>query len=275
MRHACQLLPSWSRHHRHGHDVVLLGAHQPLEVEQNILAEISATHNSSSVAACSSFDELKSMHYLQAALFESMRLHPSIPADQKVAASDDVWPDGTVIRKGETAGYSPYIMGRMEALWGPDVMEYKPERWLKDGVFVPENSYKFPVFQARPRICLGKDMGIMTMKLIAASAAAVHAVGTRWIPELISSVGGVNDVGRSAGACASKVMTRPRLRSGPIDLVLHRSLQLQSPQPSDLFLKLKIMLPAPFDATDLLPKSLCNRLRINCRANIIKTTHTN
>lgn len=116
-----------------------------------------------------SFEELKKLQYLHAAIHESLRLFPPVPMDTKEAVRDDVLPDGTVIRKGERITYNIYAMGRMQAIWGEDCEEFKPERWLKDGVFVPENPFKFAAFQAGPRICLGKELALMQMKLVASS----------------------------------------------------------------------------------------------------------
>eukprot|EP01018_Ginkgo_biloba_P035873 Gb_08312 [translate_table: standard] len=117
-----------------------------------------------------SYEEVKEMHYLHAALCESMRLYPPVPIDSKIAAEDDVLPDGTCVSKGSFVGYSIYSMGRMVSIWGSDCEEYKPERWLKNnGEFVGKNPYKFPVFQAGPRICLGKEMAFIQMKSIVAS----------------------------------------------------------------------------------------------------------
>ncbi|KAM3322837.1 hypothetical protein P3S67_003988 [Capsicum chacoense] len=46
--------------------------------------------------------------------------------------------------------YLPYAMGRMKFIWGDDVEEYKPERWLDpDGFFMPESLSKFTAFQGR------------------------------------------------------------------------------------------------------------------------------
>lgn len=117
-----------------------------------------------------SFDELKRMNYLHAALSESMRLYPPAPSDCKYAAQDDTLPDGTQVRKGYQVAYNVFAMGRAERLWGKDYNEFKPERWLgEDGQFVPENPYKYPVFQAGPRICLGKDFAYIQMKIMVAS----------------------------------------------------------------------------------------------------------
>ncbi|KAJ7531583.1 hypothetical protein O6H91_14G073800 [Diphasiastrum complanatum] len=115
------------------------------------------------------YDELKQMNYLQAAISESLRLYPPVPIDIKFAMQDDVWPDGTVIRKNTNVMYHPYGVGRMESVWGKDCLQFKPERWVKEGICVPENPYKFPAFQAGPRICLGKEMAMIQMKYVAAT----------------------------------------------------------------------------------------------------------
>ncbi|KAK2643604.1 hypothetical protein Ddye_025367 [Dipteronia dyeriana] len=113
------------------------------------------------------FDQMRNMHYLNAAIYESMRLYPPVQFDSKFAREDDILPDGTFVRKGTRITYHPYAMGRMERIWGPDCLEFKPQRWLKNGKFVPENPFKYPVFQAGIRVCLGKDMALVAMKSVA------------------------------------------------------------------------------------------------------------
>uniref|UniRef100_A0A7N2L877 Cytochrome P450 n=1 Tax=Quercus lobata TaxID=97700 RepID=A0A7N2L877_QUELO len=114
-------------------------------------------------------EELRKMVYLQAALSESLRLYPPAPFDFKEFIGDDVFPDGTMIRKGSQIVYCIYSMARMESIWGKDCLEFKPERWLKDGQFVSENQFKNVAFNAGPRLCLGKKFAYMQMKMIAAS----------------------------------------------------------------------------------------------------------
>ncbi|PIA31461.1 hypothetical protein AQUCO_04900038v1 [Aquilegia coerulea] len=138
------------------------------QVEKEILREIREKSESPN------YDEVKDMAYIHASLCESMRLFPPVAADTKVAASDDILPDGTFVKKGTRVTYHIYAMGRMEKLWGVDWPEYRPERWLeKDTVtgkwiFIPKDAYVYPVFQAGPRICLGKDMAFLQMKKIVA-----------------------------------------------------------------------------------------------------------
>lgn len=120
------------------------------------------------------YDEVKDMVYTHASLCESMRLYPPVPVDSKLANADDVLPDGTVVKKGMMVSYHPYAMGRMESIWGGNWTEFQPERWLeKDDTaekmkFRARDPYVYPVFQAGPRICLGKDMAFLQMKRVVA-----------------------------------------------------------------------------------------------------------
>ncbi|CAM8970162.1 unnamed protein product [Rhodiola kirilowii] len=114
------------------------------------------------------FEQLREMHYLQASIYETMRLLPPVQFDSKFVLNDDVLPDGTFVRKDTRVTYHPYAMGRMETIWGSDALKFKPERWLQNnGVFKPADPFKYPVFHAGPRICLGKELAIMTSKTVA------------------------------------------------------------------------------------------------------------
>ncbi|KAE8771030.1 hypothetical protein D1007_57121 [Hordeum vulgare] len=87
---------------------------------------------------------LNKMHHLHAALTETLRLYPSLPLDKKECFSDDVLPNGFSVSKGDIVFYAPYAMGRMERLWGEDVVVFLPERWLDErGEFLPESPLKF------------------------------------------------------------------------------------------------------------------------------------
>ncbi|XP_009359442.2 cytochrome P450 94B3-like [Pyrus x bretschneideri] len=122
------------------------------------------------------FDDLQKMRFLRACLCESLRLYPPVPWDSKHAEVDTVLPDGTWVGKGDRVTYFPYGMGRMEELWGKDRFEFNPDRWFDiepgcdgDKVLKSVSPYKFPVFQAGPRVCLGKEMAFIQMKYVMAS----------------------------------------------------------------------------------------------------------
>ncbi|OWM73676.1 cytochrome P450 94C1-like [Punica granatum] len=131
------------------------------------------------------FEQIRTMHYLHAAVYESLRLFPPVQFDSKFALEDDVLPDRTYVRRGTRVTYHPYAMGRMERLWGPDCLKFKPERWLKGGVFSPQSLYKFPVFQAGPRVCLGKELAVVEMKTVALALIRKYnicAADSSWAP---------------------------------------------------------------------------------------------
>ncbi|OVA07731.1 Cytochrome P450 [Macleaya cordata] len=114
-------------------------------------------------------ETLDKMQYLHAALSETLRLYPPVPADAKFCFSDDTLPDGFSVRGGDQVCYTPYAMGRLDFLWGDDAKFFRPERWLdENGFFRPENPFKFSAFQGGPRICLGKDFAYRQMKIFSA-----------------------------------------------------------------------------------------------------------
>jgi cytochrome P450 len=116
-------------------------------------------------------DELREMHYIHAAVTESMRLYPPVPLGMHFGKSDDVLPDGTFVGRGWAVSNSAYATGRLEGVWGADCEEFRPERWLReDGTFQPENPFKYPVFHAGPRMCLGKEMAYIQMKSVVSCA---------------------------------------------------------------------------------------------------------
>nr|XP_034590968.1 cytochrome P450 704C1-like isoform X3 [Setaria viridis] len=89
--------------------------------------------------------------------------------DGKMAEEDDVLPNGYRVIKGDGMNYMIYAMGRMTYLWGEDAEDFRPERWLVNGVFQQESPYKFVSFNAGPRICLGKEFAYRQMKIVAAT----------------------------------------------------------------------------------------------------------
>ncbi|GAB4844393.1 hypothetical protein Ancab_037757 [Ancistrocladus abbreviatus] len=104
-------------------------------------------------------ETMDKMHYLHAALTETLRLYPGVPVDGRAAETDDILPDGYRVKKGDNVYYLSFTMGRMPYIWGDDAEEFRPERWLGDyGVFQPESPFKFVAFHAGPRICLGKRL---------------------------------------------------------------------------------------------------------------------
>ncbi|KAL2527124.1 Cytochrome [Abeliophyllum distichum] len=80
--------------------------------------------------------------------------------DGKMCFSDDTFPDGFSVKKGNLISYQPWAMGRMKSIWGEDAEEFYPQRWLNEhGV----------------RICLGKEFAYRQMKVFAAVSLSVFS----------------------------------------------------------------------------------------------------
>ncbi|XP_074274369.1 cytochrome P450 86B1-like [Silene latifolia] len=137
-------------------------------------------------------EELDKMVYLQGALSESLRLYPSLPFNLKQAKEDDILPDGMSIKAGHRVIYHIYAVGRNESIWGKDCSEFKPERWIKDGKFVAENQLKYLVFNAGPRLCVGKKFSYTQMKMVAASILLRYKVkvinGQNVVPKVTTTL---------------------------------------------------------------------------------------
>lgn len=118
-----------------------------------------------------SMEQSQELVYLEAALRESLRLFPSVPTNMRRAKEDVVLSDGTFVKAGWTVGLPPYAMARLPQIWGPDAKEFRPERWIdpETGKLLSFSTYKYNVFNAGPRTCLGISLAIMEVKIVAAS----------------------------------------------------------------------------------------------------------
>ncbi|CAO2831564.1 unnamed protein product [Amaranthus hypochondriacus] len=124
------------------------------------------------------FEELREMNYLHGAISEALRLYPPVPVDTRACLEDDILPSGDEIKKGWFITYNSYAMGRMESIWGKDCLEFRPERWIDENrSYKPDNPFKFPIFHAGPRICLGKEMAYLQMKSIVACVVEQFDIG--------------------------------------------------------------------------------------------------
>ncbi|XP_024401443.1 cytochrome P450 704B1 [Physcomitrium patens] len=139
-----------------------------LEKDANINASQTLNQKMREYSSILSYDVLTKVQYLHAAITETIRLYPAVPQDPKGILADDVLPDGTVLKKGGLVSYVPYAQGRAKVIWGDDAESFRPERWIKDGVFIPLSPFRFSAFQAGPRICLGKDSAYLQMKMVTA-----------------------------------------------------------------------------------------------------------
>eukprot|EP00002_Diphylleia_rotans_P030506 TRINITY_DN6276_c0_g1_i1.p1 TRINITY_DN6276_c0_g1~~TRINITY_DN6276_c0_g1_i1.p1 ORF type:complete len:494 (+),score=111.02 TRINITY_DN6276_c0_g1_i1:41-1522(+) len=108
--------------------------------------------------------QLGKLRYMKMVLNETLRLHPSVPADLRTAVKDDVMPNGTFVEAGTDVIFVPYLMHRMKEYWGEDALKFDPDRWTSERISKVPN-FVFNPFLAGPRICLGQNMAYTEAKL--------------------------------------------------------------------------------------------------------------
>ncbi|KAK7381432.1 hypothetical protein VNO78_34117 [Psophocarpus tetragonolobus] len=137
-------------------------------VEAKILEEIQEKFKADQVVL--GMEDVKKLVYLHGALCEALRLFPPVPIERKQAIKADTLPSGHRVQANTMILFSLYAMGRCEEIWGKDYLEFKPERWISErGEIIYAPAYKFIAFNAGPRICLGKDLAFLQMKMVAAA----------------------------------------------------------------------------------------------------------
>lgn len=139
------------------------------EVRARVVEEVDATLQD---PLNPTYHECSQMTYLDACLFETLRLYPSVPHDMKTSVGSDTLPDGTKVPPDTQILYSPFIMGRSERIW-PKPTEFQPQRWL--GEKRPDE-YIFPSFNAGKRLCLGKAVAILEAKICASMILSKFSV---------------------------------------------------------------------------------------------------
>lgn len=77
------------------------------------------------------FSELRELPYLQACIKEALRMFTPIPMPlPRLAPKEGIEIGGRLFPEGITLSGSPWALHHSRALWGDDVEEFKPERWL-------------------------------------------------------------------------------------------------------------------------------------------------
>jgi len=101
--------------------------------------------------------------YLNGCIYEALRLHPPVPTDVKVSTADLDF-NGTTIPKGTRLAFSPYALNRLSKYYD-EPLQFNPDRWIP---FKEPTEYEFPVFQGFRRVCVGKPMALLEIRLLTA-----------------------------------------------------------------------------------------------------------
>ncbi|KAF4332997.1 n-alkane-inducible cytochrome P450 [Fusarium beomiforme] len=119
--------------------------------------------------------QLKEMTYLK----WSLRLHPVIPTNARVAVRDTTIPRGggidgkspLFISKGTAMFYNVYAMHRNEYVFGSEAEEFIPERWqdLRPG-------WGYLPFNGGSRACIGQQYALLETLYVVARMAQTYSV---------------------------------------------------------------------------------------------------
>jgi len=118
---------------------------------------------------------LEDMHHsnmpvLNGVLMETLRLAPPVPGDPKWSYEDVTFPNGVTVPAGCMIWFLPFSQNRDPRVY-PNPEKFDPNRWsnLTELEKDPDFLFKWPVFQAGPRTCLGMDLARHEAKYVIAS----------------------------------------------------------------------------------------------------------
>ena len=119
--------------------------------------------------------------YIEAVVKESMRKYPVANGSFRMVTKEDGYDlDKYHLEQGDWIVINLFVVHNLERNWGPDVDEFKPERWLPASEAEPNplsspavyagggqtpNSIAFLPFSVGVRNCLGMNMALLEMRL--------------------------------------------------------------------------------------------------------------
>lgn len=96
----------------------------------------------------------------------ALRLYPVVPGNARFANKDTTIPHGggpdgkspVHIKKNQIVTYNVYCMHRRTDIYGPDALEFRPERWAPEEALRP--GWAYLPFNGGPRICVGQQFAL-------------------------------------------------------------------------------------------------------------------
>ncbi|RSL89151.1 hypothetical protein CEP52_014981 [Fusarium oligoseptatum] len=132
------------------------------------------------------YSTARSLPYLEACIRETTRVHPGVAMnlERYVPDSGLTLPNDKFVPAGTKVGINPYVVHRNPSVWGEDVDDFRPERWLQQA---GESEDAFAerlklfnnsdlTFGGGSRICLGRHLGMLEVYKIIGTLFARYEI---------------------------------------------------------------------------------------------------
>jgi cytochrome P450 len=127
------------------------------DVYAELLREIDDATSSGKSSSPPKFREASDLPFLCATIKEAMRLHPSVGLTMpRITPIGGLEISGMHIPAGYDIGMNAAVVGYDEGIFGPDVYEFQPKRWLGENSATLDKHNL--IFGAGTRTCIGKNV---------------------------------------------------------------------------------------------------------------------
>ncbi|KAH7377446.1 putative P450 monooxygenase [Cadophora sp. MPI-SDFR-AT-0126] len=131
---------------------------------QKLRDEIATAASEGKLSSPVTFQEGQKLSYMQAVIKESLRLHSAVGQIlSRVVPKGGAQLAGRHFPEGTVVGINPWVIHTDAKIWGHDVHEFRPERWLVEKERLAILDQHNLAFGAGARTCIGKNISILEM----------------------------------------------------------------------------------------------------------------
>ena len=134
-------------------------------VYAKVMAEIDAVSRAGHLSATPQYHEVQQYcPYYIACIKECMRLHPPAPSMfPRIVSKGGMMLDGKLAPEGTEVTVHSWVVHRDARIYGQDVADFRPERWMENEERTAEYNKYNMAFGYGTRMCLGKDLALMEL----------------------------------------------------------------------------------------------------------------